>query len=193
MRFIRGDSLMEAIAKYHKPQSPKPRGEYSNPAGSAAASDKHLQLHKLVRRLIDVCNALQYAHDRGVLHRDLKPGNIMLGKYGETLVVDWGLAKASGKSGEPGASATGAGESPLRPASGSGSAETMPGSALGTPAFMSPEQAAGRLDLLGPASDIYSLGATLYCLLTGAAQGRCGGSAEEGPGGRLSAPPANRR
>ena len=121
---------------------------------------------------------MQYAHDRGVLHRDLKPGNIMLGKYGETLVVDWGLAKARGKSGEPGApfgepgaSRAEANDEPiLNPASGSGSAETVAGSTLGTPAYMSPEQAEGRLDLLGPASDVYSLGAPpLYCLPTGKA------------------------
>ena len=116
-----------------------------------------------MRRLIDVCDALQYAHDRGVLHRDLKPGNIMLGKYGETLVVDWGLAKPRGQTEGSALS----GEKPLLPASGSGSVETVAGTALGTPAYMSPEQAEGRLDLLGPASDVYSLGATLYCLLTG--------------------------
>jgi serine/threonine protein kinase len=165
MRFIRGDSLMEAIEKYHKPGG-------KSPAGPA----RNLQLRNLLRRLIDVCNALQYAHDRGVLHRDLKPGNIMLGKYGETLVVDWGLAKAVGSrqssqdgTKESGVRAAGSTlvEPPLRPASGSGSAETVAGSAIGTPAFMSPEQAAGRVDLLGPASDVYSLGATLYCLLTG--------------------------
>ena len=101
------------------------------------------------------------------MHRDLKPGNIMLGKYGETLVVDWGLAKAG--IGEPSrvSDRMPGEESLLRPASGSGSSETLPGSALGTPAYMSPEQAAGRLDQLGPASDVYSLGATLYNLLTG--------------------------
>jgi serine/threonine-protein kinase len=99
------------------------------------------------------------------MHRDLKPGNIMLGKYGETLVVDWGLAKPVGK---PEASAQ-AQEPTLRPSSASGSAETLPGSAMGTPQYMSPEQAAGELDRLGPASDVYSLGATLYCLLTGKA------------------------
>ena len=89
----------------------------------------------------------------------------MLGHYGETLVVDWGLAKVVGR-GEAAAQA-GAAEATLQPASGSGSSETLPGTALGTPAYMSPEQAAGRLERLGPASDVYSLGATLYCLLTG--------------------------
>src|SRR5262249_42841315 len=74
---------------------------------------------------------------------------------------DWGLAKATGQA-DPSS-----GERTLRPASASGSAETLPGSAMGTPAYMSPEQAEGNLDRLGPLSDVYSLGATLYCLLTG--------------------------
>jgi len=156
MRFIRGDSLMDAIKHFHQ-RTPH----------ASAASDRTLELHKLVRRLIDVCNALQYAHDRGVLHRDIKPGNIMLGKYGETLVVDWGLAKATSNPSDPDAATKFADESPLRPASASGSAQTVAGRALGTPAYMSPEQADGRLDLLGPATDVYSVGATLYTLLTG--------------------------
>ena len=96
-----------------------------------------------------------------MLHRDIKPGNIILGQHGETLVVDWGLAKATGKS-DPSAA-----ERTLMPSSASGSSETLPGSALGTPAYMSPEQAEGQLERLGPRSDVYSLGATLYCLLTG--------------------------
>ena len=108
---------------------------------------------------------MAYAHSRGVIHRDLKPANILLGPYGETLVVDWGLAKVVGR-GEAAARA-GAVEATLQPASGSGSSETLPGTALGTPAYMSPEQAEGRLEQVGPLSDVYSLGATLYCLLTG--------------------------
>src|SRR5690606_34338535 len=88
-----------------------------------------------------------------------------LGRYGETLVVDWGLAKPLSRpatdDGRPIA------EPPLMPASADGSEMTLPGHAIGTPAFMSPEQAAGDLDRIGPASDVYSLGATLYCLLTG--------------------------
>ena len=98
-----------------------------------------------------------------MLHRDIKPGNVIVGKHGETLVVDWGLAKPLGRA-EPG---SGAGERTLVPSSASGSAETLPGSALGTPAYMSPEQASGDLDRLGAWSDVYSLGATLFCLLTG--------------------------
>ena len=96
-----------------------------------------------------------------MLHRDIKPGNIIVGRYGETLVVDWGLAKATGRA-DPDS-----GERTLRPSSPSGSAQTLPGWLLGTPAYMSPEQAEGNLEQLGPRSDVYSLGATLYCLLTG--------------------------
>jgi eukaryotic-like serine/threonine-protein kinase len=114
----------------------------------------------LLRRFLDVCNAIDYAHSRGVIHRDLKPANIILGQHGETLVVDWGLAKAVGQA-HPSV-----GEQTIAPSS-SGSSETLPGSAMGTPAYMSPEQASGDLDRLGPRSDVYSLGATLYCLLTG--------------------------
>src|SRR5262249_53650057 len=122
-----------------------------------------LELRKLLRRLLDVCNAIAYAHSRGVLHRDLKPANIIVGKHGETLVVDWGLAKALGL-GEPGPDS---GERALVPSSPGGSSGTLPGSALGTPAYMSPEQVEGELEHLGPRSDVYGLGATLYYLLTG--------------------------
>jgi serine/threonine-protein kinase len=89
----------------------------------------------------------------------------MLGPFGETLVVDWGLAKVVGRP----LGSDGASEGTLRPASAEGSAPTLVGAAVGTPAYMSSEQAAGKIDDLGPPSDVYSLGATLYCLLAGQA------------------------
>src|SRR6185503_10781550 len=84
-------------------------------------------------------------------------------KYGETLVVDWGLAKSVGR----GERTSETGETTLQPSSGDSVDPTIMGKAIGTPAYMSPEQAAGRINELGPASDVYSLGATLYSLLTG--------------------------
>jgi serine/threonine protein kinase/tetratricopeptide (TPR) repeat protein len=152
MRFVEGDSLKEAIARFHGDEALK-----------GDPGQRGLELRQLLRRFVDVCNAIEYAHSRGVLHRDIKPGNVIVGKHGETLVVDWGLAKAQGRelAGER------SGERPLVPSSASGSTDTLPGLALGTPSYMSPEQSRGELDRLGPRSDVYSLGATLYCLLTG--------------------------
>ena len=152
MRFIRGDSLKQALEEFHAE------------AFQLTDSERNLRVRRLLQRFIDVCEAIHYAHSRGVLHRDLKPGNIMLGKYGETLVVDWGLARTS--TSEQHEVTRGPGEEThLRPLS--GSSATMTGEAVGTPAYMSPEQAAGKLDQLGPATDVYALGATLYSILTG--------------------------
>jgi serine/threonine-protein kinase len=159
MRFIKGDNLQQAIKRFHECAA---GGGRQRPE---SASERNLQFRQLLRRFIDACNAIGYAHSRGVLHRDVKPGNIMLGKYGETLVVDWGLARSVAR---PEAETAG-GEATLHPTSGSGQSATVMGTALGTPAYMSPEQAAGRLDVLGPASDVYGLGATMYALLTGRA------------------------
>jgi tetratricopeptide (TPR) repeat protein/tRNA A-37 threonylcarbamoyl transferase component Bud32 len=144
MRFIQGDSLKEAIDRFHQGGKPDFAGG---------------EFRQLLGRFVDVCQAIAYAHSRGVLHRDLKPGNIMLGKFGETLVVDWGLAKIVGTNDVESIGKT------LDVGSDSGPTRTMQGEAIGTPAFMSPEQATGKLDELGPATDVYSLGATLYVLL----------------------------
>ena len=154
MRFIRGETLRTAIECYHDRTRVK----------SQSASERTLEGRQILGRFIDVCQAVEYAHRRNVLHRDLKPDNVMLGKFGETLVVDWGLAKAMGVHPKSGALES---EAPLQPTTNSSLELTQMGDRVGTLHYMSPEQAAGRLDLLGPASDIFSLGATLYQILTG--------------------------
>jgi serine/threonine protein kinase len=152
MRFIEGETLAKAIGRFHE-------------ADKAARDpgERNLALRQLLASFVAVCQTVAYAHSRGILHRDIKPDNIMLGKYGETLVVDWGLAKPI----ERDEMARASGEQTLAPVSRSNESSTRTGEAAGTPAYMSPEQAAGRWDIVGPASDIYSLGATLYQLLTG--------------------------
>ncbi len=180
MRLIQGETLEEAIARFHgTPPYPAKPGEGMGVRGRAGdASDPHphplsrtagrggkdftsLAFRELLGRFVAACNAIAYAHSKGVLHRDLKPANIMLGEYGETLVVDWGLAKVIETGGA--ASVLGAYAAVAQ----DGDDHTQTGQALGTPAYMSPEQAAGRTKAVGPAADVYGLGATLYAILTG--------------------------
>jgi len=162
MQFIRGESLSAAIRGFHEA-----RRQEAESAGKHAPSMWGVEFRQLLGSFLDVCNTIEYAHSRGVLHRDLKPANIMLGRYGETLVVDWGLAKVIGKSDVAPVQADGDCEPSLVRETAADSSETQHGMAIGTPAYMSPEQAKGLIDELGPASDVYSLGATLYELLTG--------------------------
>jgi eukaryotic-like serine/threonine-protein kinase len=154
MRFVRGETLRDGVARFHQAEA----------KGNGDPADRALKLRGLIGRLVVVANSVAYAHSRGIVHRDLKPSNILLGPYGETLMVDWGLAKFIGRDEVEGSDASS--EETLRPSSSSGSGETVAGSAVGTPAFMSPEQAEGRGDRVGPLSDVYGLGATLYFVLT---------------------------
>lgn len=160
MRYIQGVTLEETIAQFHAPRAARADGRVARDASPYSAA-RAGELHRLLTRFLACCKTIAYAHNRGVVHRDIKPDNIMLGKYGETLVVDWGLALPVDRDDTARAS----GEQTLMPSSGSGSSSGSSGSAVGTPAFMSPEQSIGGI--VRPTSDIFSLGATLYKLLSG--------------------------
>jgi len=135
MRFIRGITLTDGIKHLHELRLKNSASEY------------RLQLLKLLRHFIDTCNVMHYAHSQKIIHRDLKPHNIMLGGFGETLVVDWGLAKSLD-------------DNVFRDVQKISVVE-------GTIPYMGPEQAKGNLDEVDCSSDNYSLGATLYHLLSG--------------------------
>jgi serine/threonine protein kinase/formylglycine-generating enzyme required for sulfatase activity len=120
---------------------------------------------RLLRVFQDACLAMAYAHDHGVIHRDLKPANVMVGNYGEVYIVDWGLAKVKGQMDDPGATLIVPSKSEDE---GRNDCQglTVEGQVLGTPAYMPPEQADGRISEIDESSDIYSLGAILYEVLT---------------------------
>ncbi|MDQ3033593.1 MAG: serine/threonine protein kinase, partial [Myxococcota bacterium] len=120
---------------------------------------------ELIRAFRDVCEAIAYAHSRGVVHRDLKPDNVMVGEFGETLVVDWGLAKVRGD-GDPRAGDI---ERRVQLLRGADAAQTVDGHAIGTPAYMSPEQARGDVETIDERTDVWGLGAILFEILTGRA------------------------
>jgi serine/threonine protein kinase/WD40 repeat protein len=143
MKLVRGKTLSEAI---------KERKTLRDRLG-------------LLSHFADLCNAIAYSHSRGVIHRDLKPANVMVGEFGETVVLDWGLAKTMGKAD---VHADGMAETlhAMKLEDDSQAAKTQYGQALGTPVYMPPEQAKGQLDQVDERSDVYSLGAVLYEILT---------------------------
>ena len=150
MRFVKGRTLREAIQAYHQKRE---RGELGL-----------LDLRELLTAFVGVCNAVAYAHSRGVIHRDLKPANVVLGEYGEVMVLDWGLAKEVRNTGPE---TTDHSPTSDAPSPGTRFEDTLEGQVLGTPAYMAPEQADGRLADIDARTDVYGLGAILYELLTG--------------------------
>ena len=125
MRMVEGERLSTAIDRLHEKPCDDPRSP---------------ELRRLLARFVTVCNTVAYAHTRGFAHLDLKPSNILLGPFGETFTMDWGLAMKIDR--------------PVRRSS-------------GTAQYMSPEQVESRFDKVGPASDVYSLGAVLFTIVAG--------------------------
>jgi len=142
MKMIKGETLQDAIKKYHRAPTPA-------------------ELMNLIRRLVSVSKTIAFAHSKGVIHRDLKPANVMLGEYGETLVMDWGLAKFYNTRMDDSYISIVHRTKQTRPEL------TMVGAIVGTPAFMSPEQAMAEEGVVGPLADVFSLGTVLYYLLAG--------------------------
>jgi serine/threonine protein kinase len=146
MRFIQGESLSEAIARFH-----------GTVTGPAEAGGRALALRQLLGRFLTICQTVAFAHSRGILHRDLKPSNIMLGRFGETLVVDWGLAWPLRSE---------AGDSTRSMSCGVGTWPPMDHRA-GTRPYMAPEQWGSDPAALGRHTDVYLLGGILFEILTG--------------------------
>jgi eukaryotic-like serine/threonine-protein kinase len=150
MRFLGRQTLLDAIREYH--------------ARRAQGADTPVHLHRLLSVFLDICQAIGFAHSRGVVHRDLKPENVALDSFGQVVVLDWGLAKLEND-----------GELSTRLALGGGNGSsdaahhTLVGDVVGTPLYMAPEQAAGELEAIDQRTDVYGLGAILFSILTGVA------------------------
>lgn len=172
MRLVQGRTLKEVIADF---RVAKQRGD----------RDRELQFLRLLEMFVALCRTMSYAHARGVIHRDLKPDNVMIGRYGETLVVDWGLCRISGQPEAPVSDSV----APVKLSSGHASTATQDGEIIGSPPYMSPEMAAGRVAEEDARTDVYLLGATLYEMLTGRPP-RLGASKQEIVELARTAPPA---
>ena len=149
MRFLGKRTLSEAIEEYH--------------AKLATDVAEPLDLHRLLNSFLKVCQAIAYAHSRGVIHRDLKPENVVLDNFDQVLVLDWGLAKMESE-GELAMRLTMQGD-----VADASLSATLDGDIVGTPLYMAPEQAAGDLEKVDARTDVYGLGAILFAILTGVA------------------------
>jgi PAS domain S-box-containing protein len=155
MRFVKGRTLTEVIREYHRERT----------SGSSA------QFVPLLQCFMSICQTIAYAHSRSIIHRDLKGDNVIVGDFGEVIVLDWGLAKHISENtcepnAEPYRGETLAHLEP-KPDSVTSPAATVQGERLGTPAYMAPEQATGRIDLIDARTDVYGLAAILYEILVG--------------------------
>ena len=155
MKFIQGRTLSDVIAEYHAAAVGARSGDQA-PTGS-----REVQGLRLLQLFLNLCQTVAYAHSKGVIHRDLKPDNVMVGDYGETLLLDWGLAKPLGQPDEPVTPGS------TRFSYSGESLATQAGSIKGTPTYMSPEVAEGRIADVDKVSDVYLLGGILYHILTG--------------------------
>ncbi|HLF82980.1 MAG TPA: serine/threonine-protein kinase [Blastocatellia bacterium] len=155
------------------------------------STDGKASLYDILRIFQKVCEAVAFAHTRGVIHRDLKPENIMVGPFGEVLVMDWGVAKVLSAERSEAALTSEDARAELRaiedadliatlPLAAGSPGDTSGGTVIGTPAYMPPEQAKGQTELLDERSDVYALGAILYFLLTGRPPYESGGATDAG-------------
>ncbi len=157
MKEIRGRTLLDVIEELHIAAGPDGWG----------VSTTGWTFQRVIQVFQQVCEAIAYAHSRGVLHRDLKPTNVMVGAFGEVVVMDWGLAKVQGIDGFGISTGISSGaHRVVTDRSHKPAYITRSGSVAGTPNYMPPEQAAGDAGKVGPWSDVYALGAVLYEILT---------------------------
>ena len=143
MSLIRGQNLQKIIEQVHDKDHER---------------EEDWNLTRALGVVLRVCEAVAFAHDKGVVHRDLKPTNVMVGRFGETYVMDWGLARVVGEDEQ---------RAPRLESRDSNANMTMDGEVFGTPAYMPPEQARGSSASIDARSDVYAIGAILYHLLSG--------------------------
>ena len=149
MKYVRGQEFRKLIQGYHQNRRER--------------SSDTLELRRLLTLFISTCQAISYAHNRSVVHRDLKPENVAVGEFGELMVLDWGLAKVLGEV------ETETSHAPVAIADDIDLGKTIQGRIMGTPGYMAPEQASGKIEAIEPRTDVYSLGAMLFEILTGEA------------------------